>query len=97
MTARATTSGLHPAHGKVSRSHPPVHRKHNKFFQEGRGFPGHSVAIPSFVHGIQTSKFLSSPRRSNDRKEYYFAGNDSLDWDAYRTWRGHRHVDFKAT
>ena len=23
-------------------------------------------------------------------------GTDSLDGDAYRTWRGHRHVDFKA-
>src|SRR5215831_14599099 len=34
--------------------------------------------------------------RSNDRKEHYFAGNDSLDWDACCTWRGCRHVDFKA-
>ena len=27
---------------------------------------------------------------------HYFAGNDSLDWYAYRPWRGHRHLDFKG-
>jgi hypothetical protein len=44
---------------------------------------------PNVVRPHPNTKFsFSQGGSSHDRTQCYFAGNDSLDWDACRTWAG---------